>query len=144
MNTFRVLVLDDSRELIAKIAKRVLHQQNVDGKEWQMVLKEVHVEVTIKEGLSQFTEETLRRIVEACREQPHLILADYGFIAPEHADLPPKQYFEKALTPAMLIPALGKYLEKHHSHDAKVQAETMPATRPRTSKSFDFISVIQF
>jgi|GEM_PF-3515240 len=125
MNTFRVLVVDDSRELIAKIAKRpIFHPQDVDGTDWRVVLQEVHVEVTVQDGLPQFSEETLRRIVEACREQPQLILADYGFIAPEHANLPPKQYFEKALTPAMLIPALGKYLEKHHLHDAKIQAET--------------------
>lgn len=124
MNTFRVLVLDDSYELIAKIAKRVSHQQNVDGEVWRVVLQEVYVEVMVQEGMPQFSEKTLQRIVQACREQPQLILADYGFIAAEHATLPPQQYFEKALTPAMLIPALNKYLERHHSHDAKIQAET--------------------
>jgi len=73
MNTFRVLVLDDSRELIAKIAKRVSHQQNVDGIDWRVVLQEVHAEVTVQEGSPQFSEKTLGRIVEACREQPQLI-----------------------------------------------------------------------
>jgi hypothetical protein len=125
MNTFRVLVLDDSRELIAKISKRLIfHPQNIDGAVWRVVLHEVYVEVTVEKGLPQFSEETLRRIVEECRERPHLILADYGFIAPEHSNLPPQQYFERALTPATLIPALRSYLEKHHLHDIKVQAET--------------------
>lgn len=120
MKTFRALVLDDSRELIAKLAKRVSHQQNIDGTEWRIVLQEVHVTVTVQDGLPQFAEETLRCIVDACREQPHLILADYGYVAPEHANLPAEQYFGRALTPALLIPAL----EKHHQHDAKTRSET--------------------
>lgn len=124
MNTFRVLVLDDSRELIAKIARRpIFHPQNVDGTEWQVLLTEIHVEVTVQNGLAQFSEKTLREIVEGCREKPNLILADYGFTAPEYAYLPPRQYLEKVLTPPMLIPALRKYLEMHHLHDTKVKAE---------------------
>lgn len=125
MNTFRVLVLDDSRELIAKISKRLtFNPQNIDGSTWQLVLHEVYVEVTVEAGTPQFSHETLRRIVEECRERPHLILADYGFVAPEHSNLPPEQYFDRALTPATLIPALRTYLEKYHLRDAKVQAET--------------------
>jgi hypothetical protein len=124
MNTFRVLVLDDSRELIAKLAKRVSHQQNIDGTEWRTVLQEVHIEVVVCDGEPQFSEETLRKIIEACRERPHLILADYGFVAPEHITLPPEQYFQHALTPAMLVPALRKYLKKRHPHEAKIHRET--------------------
>lgn len=133
MNTFRVLVMDDSRELIAKIAKRVSHHDEIDGTKWRVVLEEVYVEVVVDEGKPQFSDETLRRIVEACREQPNLILADYGFVAPEHANLPPKQYFENALTPASLIPALANYLKRQHLHDTKVQKETEAGLLRNTS-----------
>lgn len=87
-----------------------------------MVLHEVHVEIECQAGKNVFSWETLRSVVEACREKPDLFLFDYGFSSENNANLPPTEYFKHTLTPAHLISALRAYLEKAHPHDSKLAA----------------------
>jgi hypothetical protein len=136
MKTFHVLVLDDNRELIEKLGSRMTHIHHIARTEWKVELHEIHVEVVLQNGKPFFSQETLQSIVDACRENPNLILLDYGFISSEHTNLAPDEYFKNILTPADLIPALREYLQRTAPHDRKLAALITSALTANTCPTY--------
>src|SRR6266446_8612789 len=103
MNKFHVLLVDDSLELIQRLASRISERHDINGTTWWVDFQSVHIQVEHEGDRVHFTDETLHKLVAACRNRPDLILADYGFSSPEQGkrlysgELTPAQYLERIL-----------------------------------------------
>jgi len=129
MNQFHVLVVDDSRELIQKLGSRISPQHTIAGTHWRVVFHGVHIQAIHDRDQVRFSDDTLRALVAACRNQPNLIVADYGYPSPEQAkqlfsgELTPVQYLDRILSAPNLVPAVKAFLEREHPTDKQLAAQ---------------------
>jgi hypothetical protein len=126
MDEFRVLVLDDDARVINQLKDRISSNYPVLKKNWDVIIEGVTIGAASENDESKFTAETLRNLIKALSEKPHLILADFGYTTRQNSEKLQKGeitgeiYIKNLLTVADLMPQIENFLKKNRKEKGSI------------------------
>lgn len=131
--TFRILVIDDSPEVIDRVVQRVANEQHsFGGIEWSVDIGTVLVKIIDNNGQYSISMDTMEELAAECAKCPNVIFADYGYanrdlvheIENEYNGVPIPlnniaQYTGKVFTIRNLVERANEYMNDPSKDSAK-------------------------